>query len=240
VLDSESPFAVYNDTYIVTGVPLNRTINSSTADLFFQFSIRHRLTKSVLPFNSFLYLTYTQKTFWNVYKNSSPFRDLTFNPGVGIGRYIIKDFKLKGAAMISIEHQSNGKDSIDSRSWNFINLSFKYFYNEQLSIKAQLWIPYVDGANNKDLLKYIGYGNISFNYIDKKNLWWVNLRLTPRNKFINPNIHASVSYRLSKKFNQYVTLDFYNGYGEGLLDYKTFSSKLRIGFTIKPDFFSAY
>lgn len=241
ILDNEYPFAVYNDTYIVTGIPLNKKIDHTTADVFFQFSIRHRLTRSVLPFNSFLYLTYSQKTLWNAYDNDSgPFRDLSFNPGIGLGRYIIKDYKLKGAAMISLEHESNGKDSIDSRSWNFINLSFKYFYNEQISLKAMLWLPYIDGTNNRDLLKYKGYGNISINYIDRQNLWWISMKITPRNKFINPNIHTSISYRLSKKSNQYLTLDFYNGYGESLLNYKHFSSKLRIGFTIKPDFFSAY
>ncbi|MFQ9316519.1 phospholipase A [uncultured Dysgonomonas sp.] len=240
VLDKQAPFAVYKDNYMVTGIPLNKSVTRKTADAFFQFSIRHRVTRSVLPFNSFLYITYSQKSFWDIYDESSPFRDTNYNPGIGIGRYVIKDNKLKGAMMISLEHESNGKAGEDSRSWNYINLSAKYFYNMRLSAKAQIYLPYVDGVNNKDLLRYKGYGIFSVNYIDKENLWWFSLNIIPRDKIINPNLHTSLSFRVSKNSNQYLTLDYYAGYGEGLLNYKKYTNQVRIGFTIKPDFFSAY
>lgn len=240
VLDKQAPFAVYKDNYMVTGIPLNKSVTRKTADAFFQFSIRHRVTRSVLPFNSFLYITYSQKSFWDIYDESSPFSDTNYNPGIGIGRYVIKDNKLKGAMMISLEHESNGKAGEDSRSWNYINLSAKYFYNMRLSAKAQIYLPYVDGVNNKDLLRYKGYGIFSVNYIDKENLWWFSLNIIPRDKIINPNLHTSLSFRVSKISNQYLTLDYYAGYGEGLLNYKKYTNQVRIGFTIKPDFFSAY
>lgn len=156
------------------------------------------------------------------------------------GRYVIRNNKLKGAVMLSLEHESNGKADLDSRSWNYINVSIKYFYNMRLSAKAQAYLPYVDGEHNKDMLRYKGYGNFSINYIDKKNLWWFSLEIVPRDKIINPNIHTSLSFRVSKNSNQYLTLDYYAGYGEGLLNYKEYTNQIRIGFTIKPDFFSAY
>lgn len=240
VLDKQAAFAVYKDNYMVTGIPLNKSVTRKSADAFFQFSIRHRVTRSVLPFNSFLYITYSQKSFWDIYDESSPFRDTNYNPGIGIGRYVIKDNKLKGAVMVSLEHESNGKAGEDSRSWNYVNLSAKYFYNMRLSAKAQIYLPYVDGGNNKDLLRYRGYGIFSVNYINKNNLWWFSLNIIPRNKFINPNLHTSLSFRVSKNSNQYLTLDYYAGYGEGLLNYKKYTNQIRIGFTIKPDFFSAY
>lgn len=228
VLDKQTAFAVY------------KPVTRKTADAFFQFSIRHRVTKSVLPFNSFLYITYSQKSFWDIYDESSPFHDTNYNPGIGIGRYVIRNNKLKGAVMLSLEHESNGKADLDSRSWNYINVSIKYFYNMRLSAKAQAYLPYVDGEHNKDMLRYKGYGNFSINYIDKKNLWWFSLEIVPRDKIINPNIHTSLSFRVSKNSNQYLTLDYYAGYGEGLLNYKEYTNQIRIGFTIKPDFFSAY
>ncbi|MFC4675102.1 phospholipase A [Dysgonomonas termitidis] len=240
VLDKQAAFAVYKDNYMVTGIPLNKSVTRKSADAFFQFSIRHRVTRSVLPFNSFLYITYSQKSFWDIYDESSPFRDTNYNPGIGIGRYVIKDNKLKGAVMVSLEHESNGKAGEDSRSWNYVNLSAKYFYNMRLSAKAQIYLPYVDGGNNKDLLRYRGYGIFSVNYINKNNLWWFSLNIIPRDKFINPNLHTSLSFRVSKNSNQYLTLDYYAGYGEGLLNYKKYTNQIRIGFTIKPDFFSAY
>ncbi len=54
-------FAVYRDTYFVTGIPLNKEITNNSADASFQISVRQRLTKSVLPFNTFAYMTYTQR-----------------------------------------------------------------------------------------------------------------------------------------------------------------------------------
>lgn len=240
VLDRQVPFAVYKDNYMVTGVPLNKLVDRKSADAFFQISIRHRVTRSVLPFNSFLYITYSQKSFWDIYDQSSPFRDINYNPGLGVGRYIINNNKLKGAVMVSIEHESNGKADPDSRSWNFINLSGKYFYNMRTSLKAQVFLPYVDGGNNKNLLKYKGYGILSINAIDKKNLWWLGIDIMPRKKIVNPNLHASLSYKVSKNSNQYLTLDYYAGYAEGLLNYTRYTNQIRIGFTIKPDFFSAY
>ena len=90
--------------------------------------------------------------------------------------------------MVSLEHESNGKAGEDSRSWNYLNLSAKYFYNMRLSAKAQVYLPYVDGGNNKDLLRYKGYGIFSVNYIDSKNLWWFSLNIIPRDQFINPNL----------------------------------------------------
>ena len=73
VLDKQAPFAVYKDNYMVTGIPLNKSVTRKTADAFFQFSIRHRVTRSVFPFNSFLYITYSQKSFWDIYdENKKP------------------------------------------------------------------------------------------------------------------------------------------------------------------------
>lgn len=240
VLDKQPAFGAFKDNMMVVGIPINKKPDRNNSDIFFQFSIRHRITKSWLPFQSFLYLTYTQKSFWNVFETSSPFRDNNYNPGIGLGRYLILNDKLKGAFTLQLEHESNGRSEAESRSWNYVNLSGKYFYNMRTSIKAEAMIPFVDGENNKDLLKYRGYATISLDHIDKRNLWWFSLKLRPRDKFINFNTELSVSYKVSSKWNQYLMLHFYNGYGESLLDYKTFTSMIRVGFTIKPDFFNPY
>ncbi|MCD7936208.1 MAG: phospholipase A, partial [Tannerellaceae bacterium] len=86
-LDQQPAFAVFKDAFFVTGIPLHEPINNKTADAMFQFSIRQRLTKSYLPFNFFGYLTFSQKAFWDIYSESSPFRDINFTPGIGVGKY---------------------------------------------------------------------------------------------------------------------------------------------------------
>lgn len=60
-LDSQPAFGIYDEMYFVTGIPLNHAVTQYTADAKVQISFRHRLTKSNLPFNTFLFYTYTQK-----------------------------------------------------------------------------------------------------------------------------------------------------------------------------------
>lgn len=237
----EAPFGIYKDNFFVTGIPLNKKPSRSTSDALFQISIRHRITRNVLPFNTFLYLTYTQKSFWNIYGESSPFRDNNYNPGLGLGKHLILNNKFKGAAFVQFEHESNGQgDSILSRSWNYLSFTGKYFYNPLVAVQLKLWIPYVDGGANKDLIDHRGIGVISIEQLTNNGLWWFSGDINPRKGFGNVNIRLNVAYLLSRRLNQYLFLQYYNGYGEDLLDYNRFTSQLRIGICMKPSFYSAY
>lgn len=238
--DKFPAFAVYKDTYFVTGIPLNRPITSNSADATFQISIRQRLTKSVLPFNTFAYLTYSQKSFWDVYAESSPFRDTNYNPGLGLGKNIFYKGKLVGGAFVQFKHESNGRDGEESRSWNYLSISGKYYLNPRFNIGGEIWVPYVDGGNNKDLLDYRGIGTVIFNYISDQHRWWLSAEINPRKGFGNINTTASVGFRVSQKLNQYLFLRFYDGYSEGLLNYNKYTMNVRVGICIKPDFFSIY
>ena len=238
LMDRMPSFGIYKDTYFVTGVPLNQQITRNTADAVFQLSIRQRLTKSILPFNSFLYLTYTQKSFWDIYRESSPFRDNNYNPGIGIGKYIIEKNQLRGGILVAFEHESNGREEKESRSWNYISINGKYFINMLLSIGFKVWIPYVDGGENKDLLEHRGLGTISFNAITGDRKWWITTELTPRKGWGNINTVVSVGYKPSEKLNQSFFFRFSDGVGESLINYNKYSTNLRFGICIKPDFYS--
>lgn len=233
-------FAVYRDTYFLTGVPLNKEITNQSADVTFQISVRQRLTKSVLPFKTFAYLTYTQKSFWDIYAESSPFRDTNYNPGLGLGKYLIYNNKLVGAAFVQLKHESNGRDQYDSRSWNYLSLSMKYYVNPRLNISGEVWAPYVDGGNNKDLLDYKGLGYISINYISNKHKWWLSADVNPKKGFGNFNTTLSAAFRVSERSNQYLFARFFQGYGESLIDYNKYAMNIRIGICIKPDFYNVF
>lgn len=240
IMDALPAFAIYRDVYFVTGIPLNASINKHTADALFQISIRHRLTRSVLPFNTFIFLTYSQKSFWNIYETSSPFRDNNYNPGLGLGRYITKDNKLLGAGLIQIEHESNGSDGERSRSWNYLSASAKYFYNPRLSLAVKVWIPFVDGGNNKDLIDYRGVSTFTANYMSKNLKWWVSAEITPRKGWGNANTMISLAYVGSKKSNTYFYVRFSDGVGDSLLEYNKYSMNIRAGICFKPDFYSIF
>ncbi|MBD8389018.1 phospholipase A [Dysgonomonas sp. BGC7] len=233
-------FAVYRDTYFITGVPLNKEITSNSADVTFQISIRQRLTKSILPFKTFAYLTYTQKSFWDIYAESSPFRDTNYNPGIGLGKYLFHDKRVVGSVMGQIKHESNGRDEESSRSWNYLSLSAKYFFNARFNVSGEFWIPYVDGGNNKDLIDYRGIGYIAINYISYKSKWWLSAELNPKKGLGNVNTTLTAAFRMSAKSNQYLFARFYQGYGESLLNYNEYAMNFRIGICIKPDFYSIF
>lgn len=233
LFDAQPSFAMFHDNYVISGVPTNKEINKKTANAKYQISVSQRLTKSIFPFNSTLLLTYTQKSFWDIYQNSSPFADNNYNPGLTLVRPIVHKDQLRGVAAISLEHESNGLDSVNSRSWNFINVSGTYYYNPNIFIKAQVWAGIL-GKGNKDLYRYRGHGSLALNYRNNKDNVWVSLVLNPTDKLRGVNTIFEFNYQLGKKANQYLFLQWYNGYGENLLDYNQYSSMVRVGISIKP------
>ena len=61
-LDNGPYFTLYKDNYFITGTSIGPQAPSRTnSDVKFQVSIAQRLTKSTLPFNTYLFLFYSQK-----------------------------------------------------------------------------------------------------------------------------------------------------------------------------------
>lgn len=50
-------------------------------------------------------------------------KDLNFNPGIGLGHLIVYHNKYIGKGYLMLEHESNGKDSTASRSWNKVTFA---------------------------------------------------------------------------------------------------------------------
>lgn len=239
--DTSPAFGVYRDNYFVTGIPINKKVTDITADAAFQISIKHRITMQTLPFNTFAYLTYSQKSFWDIYAESSPFRDSNYNPGLGLGKYLFRDNKLAGAASVQVMHESNGRDSIDSRSWNYLILSMKYYFSPNLSITGEFWPPFTEfGTNSKDLIDYKGYGCLTANYVTNNQRWWLSADLLPRKGFGNINTTFTAAFRVSSQSTQYLFARFYQGYGESQKDYQKYVINIRVGICIKPDFLSIF
>ncbi|MDR3140944.1 MAG: phospholipase A [Tannerellaceae bacterium] len=192
-------------------------------------------------YNTFLMLTYTQKSFWEIYRKSSPFGDNNYNPGLTFVKPVIYKNQLRGVAGISFEHESNGKDSVESRSWDYLALSGVYFFNASFSIQAKVWAGILSqpdkdygGGGNPDLYEYRGYGLIALNYRSLKDKFRAAAIINPRTKFGNVNIQLEVNLKLNPKANQYFFVQWYNGYGESLLEYNRYTSMIRAGICIKP------
>ena len=240
ILDKHPYFSLFKDNYFIGGIPIGEKITSRNSDVKFQISVSQRLTKSKLPFDSYLFLQYTQKAFWNVFQASLPMRDLNFNPGIGLGHLIIRKNKYIGKAYMMIEHESNGKDSIDNRSWNKLTLGAAVLLNKNWEVQFKGWIPVIDGKENDDILKYNGIFQVAANYRTDNRRFNLGLILTKRLTWFSFNTQVELSYKFNNNENQYFFVQYYNGYGENLLEYNQFKSILRVGFVIKPQDFSLY
>lgn len=240
VLDKMPYFTLFRDNYFSGGIPLGTKPTDHNSDVKFQLSISQRLTKSKLPFDSYLFIQYTQKAFWDVFRESLPMRDLNFNPGIGLGHLIIRHNKYIGKAYLMLEHESNGRDSIDSRSWNKITLSCALVLNDNWETQFKTWIPIIDGENNKDILKYNGIFQFAVNYRTCNKRLQIGALITQRKAWFGFNTQLELSYKFNKRENQFFFIQYYNGYGENLLEYNQYKNMLRVGFVIKPQDFSLY
>lgn len=234
-------FGLYKDNYFIFGPPLGPKANKHNTNIKFQISVAQRLTNATLPWGTYLYLFYSQKCFWNVLENSMPMTDLNFNPGIGLTKPLFVKNRYVGKVSLIVEHESNGRDSIWSRSWNKVSLAANIIIDPNLSVAGKIWIPIVDGENNRDILHYSGIYQMSVQAMSNNRKFSGSLTLVKRKgNIFNYNTILELAYRFSRQSNQYFFLQYYNGYGEGLLDYKVWKSQVRVGIVIKPQLFSDF
>lgn len=240
--DNGPYFGLYKDNYFTVGTTVGVQKPSRTnSDVKFQISIAQKLTRSVLPWHTYIFLMYTQKTFWNVFEKSLPMHDLNFNPGIGWSKPFFNKDRYVGKLTLLLEHESNGRDSIQSRSWNRISIGGSVLIDPWIMVHGKVWIPIIDGQNNRDILNYCGIyqTGVEIATPDRKFIWDITF-VKRKGWNLNFNTIFEFSWRFHKKSNQYFFLQYYNGYGESLLDYNQFHSRLRVGIVIKPKFFSEF
>lgn len=239
--DNQPFFGLYKDNYFIFGPAIGPKPTAENTNVKFQISIAQRITKSVLPFNTYLYLFYTQKVFWNVLQNSLPMTDLNFNPGIGLAKPLFVTDRYIGKVMLVLEHESNGKDGDASRSWNKVSLGANIMIDPNVMVHAKFWIPMIDGGNNRDILKYNGIYQTGVQVMSRDRRFNCSVTLVKRSGFnLNFNTIVEGGMRLWKNANEYLFFQYYNGYGEGLLEYNRYHSQFRVGIQIKPNLFSDY
>lgn len=108
-------------------------------------------------------------------------------------------------------------------------------------VHAKFWIPIIDGENNKDILKYCGIYQSGVVITTPNKKFNFGLTLVKREGWnFNFNTIFEASWKIHEKSNLNLFLQYYNGYGESLLDYNQFHSRLRVGIVFKPRFFSEF
>lgn len=228
-------FSSYQDNYFISGVPTNKAIKKDNSDIKYQISFKQMVSRATLPLNSYLFVTYTQKAFWNVYSDSSPFEEINFNPGVGIGKPVFnKKGYIFGLAELKFEHESNGRDSLESRSWNRITGVFHTPLGKRTILSVKAWVPITYTENHPDLLDYVGLGEIKVEQTIINNRLIADLTVRKGLDGWKGSASTRVLYRLfNNSGNQYLMLEWFAGYAESLIDYNQYTSMVRIGYVIK-------
>ncbi len=230
-------FTIHQDNYFITGIPTSSAINSQTADAKYQISFKQLLTRNTLPWETYLFFTYSQKAFWNIYEYSSPFQELNFNPSFGLGKVIYDDNdRAKGMVSLMVNHNSNGRDSVYSRSWNSLNLKYSTVLNSKALLSLEAWAPFRYKEGNPDLLDYIGLAEVTFSYDFKPNKLLLEVSAKKGLQWnLKGNLRSRLFYKPFKWINQFLMLEWYSGYSENLKNYDQFTSMIRLGYVVKSN-----
>jgi len=210
-------------------------------ELKFQLSFKIPLSDHLFRTRARLALGYTQLSFWQAYnsKLSSPFRETDYEPELMLS--IPTDVKLpwltNRLVIFGLEHQSNGRGgALESRSWNRVYANFMLERgNFYLSFRPWYRIPEgaksnplaVKGDDNPDIENYLGHGELSGIYLWGKSSLTVMLRNNLKSHNNRGAIEIDWSIPLKGKLRGYV--QYFNGYGESLIDYNHYSNRIGVG-----------
>lgn len=184
-----------------------------------------------------LYLAYTQVVLWQAYNGdeSSPFRDTNYEPEIFYMHELGKNWGglTHKAFGFGFAHQSNGRGlDVLSRSWNRIYANF-IFGKGPVAFSIKPWWRTDGGSdsdNNPNIEKYMGYGEFRAITQWNNHIFSLLFRNNLRDSDNKGAIELNWSFPLTKYLKGYV--QFFNGYGETLLDYNKPSQRLGVGFLL--------
>jgi phospholipase A1/A2 len=219
----------------------------------FQFSFKYDLWPSTSRHT--VYLAYSQKSLWDLYDTSQPFRESNYAPEVFYAHYHsdVHGQRNPGcglfAEQVGFEHESNGEPAAASRGWNRIFVSVEAACSGDPVyglLGLRLWYPFTD-KENKTIAKTQGYGELTFGVgLDHdashiNALLTVALRKGSSKSLGKGSLTVDARWRptyqrlLGKawKFAPYLWSQLFVGYGEtmGTFDSASTSARLGIGFT---------
>lgn len=190
-----------------------------------------------------LTVAYTQRSFWEVGRDSWPFRDHNLNPSVywdiaNCGVEMSHAFFSMGRLGL-IEHESNGRDGDSSRSWNrlywepklFIEKPYRFIGNAVFAFKywdrAFDW----DKKHNKDIHDY--YGSFELSTILEMSAHYLSIKARKGWKEDRGNVLVEYLYDTKWK-NLFIYAQLWDGYGENLLNYNDRATRCGVGFAFSP------
>jgi phospholipase A1/A2 len=234
-----SALSTYDPVYFVVGT-------RGRTNAKFQFSFKYRFFTEDGPlvqhvrFLKDLYLGYTQTTLWDLESDSAPFYDTSYKPRLF---YLNEDAwewperKMTLGIEGGIGHESNGKSGLDSRSINIAYVKPVLTLGDPQGwhwVIAPMLVDYLDKEDNPDIADYRGYVDLKVSFGKEDQLQLTGLFRKGEQGFSS---QLDLSYPLRTvalgNLNGYLLLQYFNGYGESILDYnRRFPAQLRLGLMV--------
>jgi len=198
----------------------------------FQISLKYRLFQPPVDrpasFHENLYLGYTQTSLWDLDSPSKPFYDTTYNPSL----FWMKDNVWQSASQrwfvgmnAGVEHQSNGRDGEESRSFNAFyaqpSLNYRFDGGSTLSFAPRLRKYFAVASENADVADV--RGRVAWRLAWAQDDGAMISGLWRDGKGGRDSYQVDVAWPLRdtwlSNMNGYLHLQYVNGYGQSLLDY---------------------
>jgi phospholipase A1 len=216
------------------------------ANARFQFSFKFRVLTPVGNVSDVwhdLYFGYTQTSLWDLHSLSKPFYDTSYKPTVFFYR---ESFERKLAwvdrlgMQFGVQHESNGQSVARSRSLNSFYLTPIFAWNLprgwQLALAPRL-NTYINKDENPDIAHYRGYVEWGLS-AEHRAGFKLSAYVRKGNATGYGSAELNASWALDSLFPELggrVLLQYFNGWGESLLDYnKRRPDQLRLGFMLVP------
>ena len=247
----QKQMSVYEPTYVLPGyytlspdnmvyantVPGGQSLNR--LEVKFQISFKVAMAPSGLAKS--VYIAYTQRSYWQLYVDSAFFRETNYQPELLIAPDARWDLGAGwdiGFRVSPYVHQSNGRGGGMERSWDRTSADLIF---ERLDAGGDGWVAdlrawavWRDRAYlryNPDLADYLGYFRPSAAY--RWGAWDLSVVLNNQfeTAFRKGSVEASVSHNFGSNWNLYV--QYFNGYGQSLIEYNHSTNALGLGFALR-------
>lgn len=227
----------YQPIYAVYGPSTN---SEARIQISFKYQIFGRSTQTANMLRDGLYFAYTQRMFWDLAAESSPFRNIDFQPEL---IYSTPSVTLAGGAtlggQIGVRHESNGRDGALSRSINSIyaapTIAIPLDADYRLTVAPKVNVYIGDKSDNPDIARYRGHTGL---FLEVGNDEGLRLSTSTRYNFASGKgaVSADLSYPLPRLLGGgpdfYLFGQSFYGYGENLRDYDRLATRFRIGLAL--------
>ncbi len=202
-----------------------------------QISFKLKLWEDVLGKQVDVWGTYTQLFLWQIYNDvdSAYFRDTNYAPGVLAN--FRTDYRILGLdgrhISLGVVHQSNGRSRPLSRSWNRIVANFGFERDRFIAV-VNTWYRIPEQRkddDNRDIYDFMGYGQLDLIYLWRRHRLGVSWRNNLNFHHNRGAIQLEWSFPIVKWVGGHI--QYFNGYGENLLDYDDYTNRIGIGFILK-------